>query len=204
MRYILGNHWMEASNGFITLKEEDQDITNTLRWDDNSVECLFTCHVQEHISLIENIVFFKEALRCLKIGGVLRIACPVVDKLIQFKNDEIGRHYSDIQTRHYYTNEDIKLKELGLDGIREEPIAFMLDSLFKGHNHKFIWTSTLLKKVLEKIGFSEVYICDPGETNFNKEYCLERIIRGVDPEYVKNKFNVTQYDPETLVVEAKK
>jgi SAM-dependent methyltransferase len=205
MKYIVGGHWQSVPNEqWEALTEQDQDITKRLKWEDNTVDTLFSCHVQEHITLNENIWFFNEAKRVLKQGGILRICCPFIDKMIQFKNDELGKHYSDVQTRHYYPNEDAVLKEIGLEGIREEPIAFMMDSLFKGHLHKFLWTASLMKKVLEKVGFSEVYICNPGETNFNKEDCLERIIRGVEPNYVLKEFGLTHYDPESMVIEAKK
>jgi len=106
-----------------------------------------------------------------------------------------------VQTKHYYPAEDAALTELGLDGIREEPIVFMLDSLFKGHNHKLLWTSSLMKKVLLKVGFRQVNIHEPGETKFDKSNCLERTIRGINPD---NFPAGTKYDPETQVIEAKK
>lgn len=203
-KIVLGGHYESCPHGWLCLGEQDQDITKRLIFADNSVEIMFLEHINEHVTIIENISFLKEALRVLKHGGVLRIAMPCIDKMIELKNNALGKHYSLVQTRHYYPNEDAALKELGLEGIIEEPIAFMMDSLFKGHHHKFVWTSELFKKVVEKIGFSEVYICEPGETSFNPEYCLERTIRGVDPEYVLKEFGVIKFDPETMVIEAKK
>jgi SAM-dependent methyltransferase len=204
MKYILGGHWQNCPDGWESLSERQQDITKPLRWFPNSVDCLFLEHVSEHLTIIENISFFKEALRCLKAGGILRIAGPTIDKLIEFNNDALGQHYANVQLKHYYLEQDAALRELGLNGVNEEPIAFMFDSLFKGHNHRFLWTSQLLKKTLEKIGFSEVYICEPGESRFDKSNCLERTIRGVDPETVLKELLVTKYDPETMIVEAKK
>lgn len=204
MKYIVGAHWHNVPEGWICLSEHEQDMRKPLSFDDNSLDAIFSEHCQEHIDFIDGIFFIRESLRTLKKGGTLRIATPTVDKLIQFKNDPLGKHYSDVQTRHYYPNEDAALKELGLEGIREEPIAFMMDSLFKGHNHRFLWTSELLKKVLQKVGFSEVHIAEPGETHWDKSNCLERTIRGVEPNYVLKEFGLTKYDPETSVIEAKK
>lgn len=204
MKYILGNHWESAPEGWISLTESECDITKPLQWQGNSVDAIFTEHVQEHITLIENIFFLKEALRVLKPNGILRICMPCIDKMIHFKNDAIGKHYSDVQTKHYYPNEDAALKELGLEGIREEPIMFMMDSLFKGHNHRMIWTSGMMKKVLQKVGFSQVNIVQPGISLFEEKTELERVIRGVDPEYCLKEFNVTHYDSESIVIEAKK
>lgn len=204
MKLIVGGHWDNPPQGWQSFTEQECDITKPLIWADNSVDVLFSEHVQEHIALIDSILYFKEALRVLKPNGILRICMPCIDKLIKFKNDELGKHYSDVQTRHYYPNEDAALKELGLEGIREEPIMFMLDSLFKGHNHKMLWTSSMMKKVLEKVGFSQVNIVEPGNSLFEEEIELERIIRGVEPNYVFQTFGITNYDPESKVIEAKK
>lgn len=204
MKIIFGGHWDKPPKGWVSITESEQDITKRLNFEDNSVDVIFNEHVAEHLPLEGAINFFKESLRVLKNGGVLRTACPTVDKLIEFESDELGKHYCDVQTKHYYPNEDVALKELGLEGIREEPIVFMLDSLFKGHNHKLLWTSSLIKKVLDKIGFSKVHIVEPGESKFDKSNCLERTIRGVNPEYVKKEFGIDKYDPETSVIEAKK
>lgn len=204
MKIVYGGHYQEVPEGWISIPESEQDITQRLNLPDNSTDVIFNEHVWEHLPLEGAIAFAKESLRVLATGGVLRIACPTIDKLIQFKNDDLGKHYSNTQSRHYYLKEETALYQLGLDGLREDPIVFMFDSLLKGHNHKLVWSSTLIKKVLEKVGFGEVYIQEPGETNFNKEDCLERTIRGVDPEYVLEEFGITKYDPETLVIEAKK
>ncbi len=204
MKLILGNHWSEAPEGWTVLKEEDQDMTKTFQWDDNSIDAIFSEHCAEHLPFEGAISFFKESLRVLKPNGIIRTVCPCIDKMIRFKNYAIGKHYADVQTAHYYPNEDAALKELGLEGIREEPIAFMMDSLFKGHLHKFLWTSSLMKKVLQKIGFRQVSVVEPGNSLFEEITELERTIRGVDPEYCLKEFGITKYDPESLVIEAKK
>jgi len=204
MKIVYGGHWHSVPEGWVSIPEPEQDLTQPLNQYDNSVDVIFSEHVGEHLPLEGFISFAKESLRCLKKGGIFRCAMPTIDKLIQFKNDDLGKHYSDTQTAHYYPNEDRILKELGLQGIREEPIVFMLDSLFKGHHHKLLWTSDLVYKVLYKIGFSKVNVMEPGETLWDKENCLERTIRGVNPEYAKANFLITKYDPETKVIEAKK
>jgi hypothetical protein len=209
MKVIYGGHWDNPPEGWVSIPEDEQDLTLSLKQTPDSLDCIFTEHVGEHLSMNDCIWFMRESLKCLKKGGVFRIAMPCIDKIIQLKNDTFGKHYSDIQTKHYYPNEDSILKELGLEGVREEPIAFMMDSLFKGHHHKFIWTSELCKKVLQKVGYSEVYVQEPGETNFNKEYCLERVLRGANEDYLRKEFKiksdgVIKFDPETMVIEAKK
>lgn len=203
MKVIVGGHYTSAPEGWMALSEQEQDITKPLIWKDNSLNTIYLEHVWEHLPFEGAINFSKESMRCLNKGGVIRIICPTIDKLIQFKSDDVGKLFSDFQLQHYFTEQDRLLKELGLEGIREEPISFLFDSLLKGHNHIHVWTSQLIKKVLEKIGFSEVYICEPGETHFNKEDCLERIVRGIHPQVALD-MGITHYDPESLVIEAKK
>lgn len=204
LKIIHCSHWQEAPKGWTVLSEQDQDITQRLNNEDNSVDVYYNEHGLEHISLTNALFFIKECFRCLKNGGVLRIVTPCIDKLIQFENNAVGKHFSSVQLLHYFVAEDAALKELGINGIADDPLPFLMDSLLKGHNHRHVWSSKLLKKVLEKIGFSEVYVCNPGETHFDKSDCLERIIRGVEPNYVLKEFGLTHYDPESLVVEAKK
>ncbi len=204
MKLIIGGHWTNAPEGWTALTEQECDIRGVLPYQDGTVDVIFTEHVQEHVTLIDNIYFAKQVLRVLKPNGIFRMCMPCIDKMIRFKNDELGKHYSDVQTKHYYQNEDAALKELGLEGIREEPIMFMFDSLFKGHFHKMLWTSKLMKKVLEKVGFSKVNIVEPGNSLFEEKTELERIVRGVDVDILRDKFNMRFFDPESLVIEAKK
>lgn len=205
MKIILGGHWEDyLEGGWIALTEQQQDMRKPLQWQDNSIDAIFTEHVQEHLTLVENLFFLKEALRVLRPGGILRTVMPTINKMIQFQNNDLGKHYSDVQTSHYYPNEDYALKELGLEGIREEPIAFMMDSLFKGHNHRFLWTSELYRKVAEKIGFSDVRTLEPGQSAFDISNCLERRVRGIDPNFLTNNSLPPVYDPESSVIEAKK
>ncbi len=203
MKYIVGGHFTDAPEGWKALSEQDCDITKQLPFADNTVDTIFEEHVFEHIDICSALNFIKESHRTLKKGGILRTVCPTINKLTTFKNDELGQLYAQFQTQPYYVKEDAALKELGLKGVAEEPIMFMLDSLFKGHNHRMIWSAEMIKKVLEKIGFSEVYICEPGETHFDKSDCLERVVRGIHPQ-VAFDMGITAYDCESQVIEAKK
>lgn len=198
------SHWQEAPEGWTVLSEQDQDITQPLKQENNSVDVLYNEHGFEHITFINALSFAKECFRVLKVGGILRIVTPCIDKLIEFNNDMVGEHFSDTQLLHYYVNEDKALKQLGIKGISYDPLPFLMDSLIKGHNHKHVWSSKMLQMVLDKIGFDEIYVCEPGETHFDESICLERVVRGANPEYILKEFGLKTYDPESKVVEAKK
>ena len=52
------------------------DATKKIPLEANSVECIYTSHMLEHLSCDGASAFLIEALRILKKGGVLRIAVP--------------------------------------------------------------------------------------------------------------------------------
>jgi len=204
MRIIFGGHWNSIPNGWISIPEVKQDITTRLKYADNSIDAIFTEHVIEHISLKHAIFFMQESCRVLKPGGIFRVVAPMIDKLIAFQNDEKGQRYAKGSLLSYYEKEDQALRGIGLSGIFEDPHTFMMDSLLKKHNHQFVWSTSLMAKALVNIGFAEVNITDPGYSKYDNDTVLERIVRGTDPVSLLKDLNVTHYDPESGVVEARK
>lgn len=205
MKFILCDHWTTPSDGWVVLKEQDQDITKKFQWDDNSVDRLFSCHGIEHVDFFGGLNYMRESFRVLKQGGILRTVAPFIDEMVRFakqKHDkaELYKNYAVTSLAPYYMNEAVELMEMNIK-FSNHALPFFFDSLLKKHNHKFVWSSTLMAAVLLKIGFSDVRICLPGESMFDKDTCLERVVRGIDRE----KFPDIQYfDPESLAVEARK
>lgn len=209
MKLILCDHWTTAP-GWHILKEEDQDITKPFQWPDNSIEVFFSCHGVEHVDFFGGINYMREAYRCLKPGGILRTVAPFVDKLVQFDSltfrgvggQTLKENYIKNSLKPYYPEHADELAKMDIDFLTEG-LPFFLDSLIKKHNHKFLWSTTLMLKVMVRIGFSDVRICLPGESEFDESTCLERRFRGVDAELAKA-FGHNMFDPESLVVEAQK
>ena len=65
---------------------------------------MFTEHVIEHVSFTDVIHFFNESKRILKNGGVLRIVCPMIEKIIENQNSESFRDEQSL----FYLKECIK------------------------------------------------------------------------------------------------
>lgn len=206
MKLVLGGHWEELPLPWQVLTEQDQDITKPLKFNDRSVDVIFTCHVIEHISLLDGINFFREAYRVLKQGGILRTVAPFVDQLIRFESlytwrdsKEIKEDYIRTSLEPYFPEEKNALNNLGID-MTSHGLAFYLDSLLKKHNHKFVWSSRLMADVLWAIGYSEVFIDLPKRSKFDTSNCIERTYRGISAKY-----NVgPPIDCESIVVEARK
>jgi SAM-dependent methyltransferase len=188
LRVILGNHWAQAP-GWKILKEADQDITKPLQFADGSVECLFMEHVLEHVGFGDALKFFKEAYRVLKLGGVLRIVSPDLDKLVGFMQ---GRKFDDRDLEY--------IKPLGDKYAIPEHLrshstynALLINDLVREHGHKFVWNIPLLATALEECRFhAKSFELGKGT---NSEFCLERRRRGLRDEIGQ------PYDCESFYVE---
>lgn len=66
------------------------DITDLSMFADRSVDLIYTCHVLEHVHRKEILSVLGEFRRVLKPGGVLRIAVPDFDRLIDMY-EAVGR-----------------------------------------------------------------------------------------------------------------
>jgi len=192
MKIVIGGHWTNPPDGWIALSEQDQDMTKPFPQSDNSVDTWFSEHCIEHLDFQGAISYLKEALRTLKPGGLLRTAWPAIDKLVQFKDGTPeSREYARCQLSHYYPLQFETLRELGIDPMNHGQ-PFLFDSLLKGHNHLFVWSSPLMKEVLERIGYVNVEVVEPGVG----PDALERVVRGID----LNVLPVDRCDAETLVI----
>jgi SAM-dependent methyltransferase len=201
MRLILGGHWEKAPAGWTALNERDQDITQRLKFQDSSVDVIFTEHVVEHIPFVLAIGFFKESLRVLKPGGILRTVAPMVDALAKFEYGEFGRRYANESLVQYFPSEVAALGKIGLT-IQADPHPFLVDSLVRKHGHQFCWSTRLMVEVLKKVGFSDARPASPGVSAFDAGSCQERTIRGTHGDNLIKEFGPVTYDPESGVVEA--
>lgn len=201
-KIIFGGHWSN-NPGWLVLAESEQDITKPLELKNNIVDIVFTEHVIEHISFMNGVAFMLEAKRILKTGGVFRIICPSAEKVLSASfDDENGKQYLKSLER-FYPDEHKLFAKWNFDGLAEFSKIFLLNSIFTGYGHKFIWSSELMVKVLKLLGYKEVCIYKVGEGS-NKDYCIERRRRGV---YLGNNWEEDRsagyvYDVESIVVEA--
>ena len=204
LKVIMGGHWSCAS-GWLSLNEAEQDITQPLIFDDNSVDVIFTEHVIEHISFLETIGFMGEAKRVLKPGGVLRIVCPMFEKMLtdDFSSENGQKYINNFLVPRLFSKEDKKLKELNLAGIAASPKLFLFNSVFVNHGHRFIWSGELMNKVLTSLQFRDVKIRNVGD-GVEQDYCIERRKRGIylGYDWEEDRSDGVIYDPESLVVEA--
>ncbi|MHB0995805.1 MAG: class I SAM-dependent methyltransferase [Elusimicrobiales bacterium] len=201
-KVVFGGHWAVLPD-WLVLSEGEQDITKRLEFPDGSVEVIFTEHVLEHVRFQEGVSFMREAKRILKPGGTLRIVCPVTEKVLGFSpGSDMDREYLKCLER-FYPEEKELFGRLGFDGLREFSKVFLLNSIYTGYGHRFIWSSALIAKVLLALGYRDVKVHEIGKGR-EASYCLERRRRGI---YLGRNAAEDQsadyvYDAESLAVEA--
>lgn len=152
------------------------DIEKPLPFADHSASIVFSEHCVEHVDYYAAIRFFQEAWRVLKPGGVIRIAVPSIEKIMESDDAEYWKFSTKFQTKG-------PTKRGAMHGI-----------LFS-HGHKTGWTSNLLRATLYYAGFEDLTIHMPGESFRDETKNLE----GHD-KVIGKRFN----DLETIAVEGVK
>lgn len=110
------------------------DISVLNKFDNNSVNLIYACHVLEHFGRYEYINVLTTWYKILKPGGKLRLSIP--------NFEEIVNHYNDTKN----------LKEL---------IGLLYGGQTHKYNyHYYTWDFNSIKQDLEKIGFKIVYKYD--------------------------------------------
>lgn len=151
------------------------DIRNPLPFHDETVDCLYSHHMIEHLPNIE--AHLREVYRCLKPGGVCRIGGPNGDSAIRKFTENDIQWFPDFPDK------------------RDSMGGRFENFIFCRGEHLTILTFSFLEELLTKNGFLEVSLRKPiKETGFPEWFtpCLEQ-------EY-ESDFET----PYTLIIEAVK
>jgi predicted SAM-dependent methyltransferase len=124
----------------------DCDITQPLPMETASTDIVFGEMVCEHITPQQAWNFLCECHRILKPGGLIRIVIPDFCMTWRLKDKDWLRVNQGV------TNNDGTLKD-------------QMKSILFGHGHRGLWTSDLLRDVLEAIGFTGTAIHHAGESH---------------------------------------
>lgn len=133
------------------------DIVWDLRYgipvDDNSCKSLYSEHLLEHLPVEQGVALFKECYRVLQPGGVLRIAMPSLDVLIEksylgtWREQEwlTAPEFQFIQTR-----------------------AEMLNISFRWWGHQWLYDREELHRRLREAGFTLITEPQWGESGMSE------------------------------------
>lgn len=113
------------------------DLTCGLPVRSKTISLIFCEHFIEHISLQQAETFLSECYRCLRVGGVLRLSTPSLEKVVE--EYELGR------TSEWH---DV--------GFRPATPCQMVNEAFRLWGHQFVYDEKELKELLNKVGFGEI------------------------------------------------
>jgi predicted SAM-dependent methyltransferase len=132
-------------------------LQKRLPFKDNYLSRIYSEHVLEHVIYATGVSFLKEARRVLQAGGVLRIAMPDLDDLIEGYQDDWRRfdwvnwpEFSFIQTR-----------------------AEMINIAFRWWGHQHLYNKEELPRALTEAGFSRFYFVENGQSEYTDLQGLE-------------------------------
>ncbi len=113
------------------------DLSRPFPFRDSTVDFIYNEHFLEHLTPEEGVRFLRECRRCLKPGGVARIAMPHIKSVI-----------------NHYFNDDFKSDQARRDGIQTK--AEMVNIGFKHWGHQWLYDETELYRRLREAGFEQI------------------------------------------------
>jgi predicted SAM-dependent methyltransferase len=116
---------------------------------DNSADFVYCEHVIEHFTQKEGQAALAEFQRCLRIGGVLRIATPDLDYIIE----KYGTDWKDQDWLSWPKHQYIETK------------GQMINIAFRSWGHKYLYNEEDLRNQLESVGFTRIERCEMNKSN---------------------------------------
>jgi len=114
------------------------------------LERIYSEHVLEHVPYETAVYFLKEAKRTLQTGGVIRIAMPDLDDLI----DGYQKDWRRFDWVNWPAHRFIKTR------------AEMINIAFRWWGHRHLYNREELERALRDAGFKDYRFQQPGESDF--------------------------------------
>ena len=126
------------------------DISRPLPFPDNYFHAIYGAEVIEHIPLAEGRLFFQEARRILRPGGVLRLTTPDLENICR-----IFLHQNP-------QADPAKFGTVWIDGEFSDEI--WINAMFHFWGHQFLYNFAALERELETAEFTGIIRCQPLES----------------------------------------
>ena len=148
------------------------DATKKIPLKNNSVECIYSSHMLEHLSRDGALAFLRESLRVLKKNGVLRIAVPdlklIINNYLKYGDADKFMQRMLVQTPPIAT---IKEKfKLIISGYRQ---------------HQWMYDGKSLTLLMKTSGFINVTVYGKGKTAIKNHGLLNLLERKEESVYVE-------------------
>jgi predicted SAM-dependent methyltransferase len=133
------------------------DITKGLYQWSFSVDYVYSEHFIEHVTFDQAAYIIKECHRVLRKGGVLRISTPDLDRLVE-------KYQNDWKNQLWLGHDDYQFIETR---------GMMINHSFRGWGHQYLFNEEDLRRLMEKVGFTNVKRCETGRSEHEE-------LRGVE------------------------
>ena len=134
------------------------DIRKRLKFENESAAGVLAEHVIEHIPFLQALGFFRECLRVLKPGGVLRLAFPDVSRFVSSRALELTLN----PTALGYADALDERPGFDLPETAPERTRAALWQMLTGWGHQTSWTEQSAAAALLVVGFAHVARCPYG------------------------------------------
>jgi predicted SAM-dependent methyltransferase len=155
-----------------------------------SFDYIFSEHLFEHLTFVQQLNFLKESFRILKPGGKIRIATPDFDFLAQLTENK----KSEFQNEYLKWNFQTFLKYIPAQLMDSANInVYVINNYFRDWGHQLIHNKSSIKNLIEYCGFCQLFFESVGQSSDPVLANLEKHGAMITEPY--NKY-------ETMVVEA--
>lgn len=170
------------------------DATRPFPFPDASIAYYHAEHVIEHIGYHAALSMVKEMRRTLRPGGIARIATPDLGKVAALVGDlaEIDREYVERTNASWSRNPDAQVNG-SLPVPHRNRSCFVINRLFYGWGHRFVFDRATLGDLLELAGFTSQSWFRAGESD-------DPALEGIESHGTTIEGFINDY--ETMVVQA--
>ena len=152
--------WINADNTQKWQREQYpiQFMDATIPWDykEETFDYIYSAHMIEHIPEEKGLFALKEAYRCLKKGGLIRITCPS-----RTFAEEIAGNDSHPFVKNY-------CEKIFKRPLFEGAGSYISNRTLNEQGHVWVPTIDELVQQLKNAGFTNAYSCEYGISTYNE------------------------------------
>jgi predicted SAM-dependent methyltransferase len=143
------------------------NLNKPWKYANDSVDVVYASHLFEHLTISSANLFLSESYRCLKPGGVIRLAVPDLYKICKKYIDEYESGNTDDPT--VFIMWAINMHREGQYGNPGFVKKQVLEWQGYPHQHKFMYDAKSLQKKMAEAGFVDILSLEYGVSKYIRD-----------------------------------